>query len=740
MAEQIEATARDESLAKNLIDDEYICNLVKDTWDQGVIQRETNADRRELFEASWRETTQPDSNGPWERSANFHIPLALTFGKAIHARLWQIFSSPNGFFKVEARNEAFQEKEEMIKYFMDWVVYEFCNGNTGAKREFDKWLWDVVFEGHGYLKCFWKKDQQEYREIVPVVKQEEFLNFDPSTLTGATSFKTSVKEEEQDVIKDVDTPQIRRILWEDVMLPIGQNDPQDADHVITRVMMNGEDMKAYAEQGLFFKEAVAECLGDTENPYLATEVDGQIKQERALIDGYSALSELNETHVIYEYYGPAYIQNEVWSATDLDNDINKKKREIVAWIHKGQNRLLGWTYLNRVSPGGIRPIFRSDYVTIPDRSDGVGVPEMLYDIGRYADAVHNLKFDNGTLASIPMFAYRNGSTSLKPSTYRIEPGKGIPVDDINDIKTLQFPYLNQFGTQETQELFSYAERITAVNELNLGALPTKVGALRNATGSNLISQESSIQLEPHFDRIAHCMNRLLQFLFRLCRERIPEETVFRVTGQKGDPVFGVVNRKDLEGDFDFRISVDILGQSQQEKQQKAILAMQTLINPAFTQTGVVTPSNIYRLCENFVRTQRLGRISDFVTEPQGYQEAKITPSERIYRIVVGNFMEPPIESTVRMDDNHEQALAVYQGFKDSDAYGLLTSPNQLHALEAVVAAHQQMMAAQQAGGVPNTTGMQVPQEGLGPVDAVIGGGGETLQSNNPGVTPNGPVV
>lgn len=735
----LEATKRDESLSKNLVDEDYIVKTVLDTWEAGMRERETNSDRRELFEASWREFNQRDIRGPWKNSANFHVPVTFTFGKAIHARLFQLISSPNGFFKVESRTEAFRAQEDKIKYFMDWVVYDFCNNGNGAKREFDKWLWDICFEGSGYLKCFWKKDQKEYREIVPVVTREEVLQFSPSNPTGATAFNISVEDEEQDIIKEVETPQIRRILFEDVMLPLGETDPQESSHVITRVFMETEELKQHADQGLFFKEAVEESLAWTDNPYLSDGRDDQIKQERAIIDGYDVLSDENLKHTVLEYYGPAYIMSEVFSEMELDKDISKSKREIVAWVHKGSQKLLGWTYLNRVSPGGIRPIFKADYITVPERSDGVGVPELLYDISRYIDAVHNLKFDNGTLASIPMFAYRNQSSSLKPMTYRMEPGMGIGLDDINDMKVFNFPYLGQFGTQETQELFGYAERVLAVNELTLGAIPNKVGALRNATGSNMLAQESNIQLEPHFDRIAHTLNKLLQFLFRLCRERIKEDLYFRVTGERGDPVFGSVNRKDLEGEYDFRISVDILGQSQLEKQQKAVLAMQTLMNPAFMQSGIVTPDNLYRLAENFVRTQRIGRISDYVTMPQGYQGPKVSANERIYRIIVGAFVEPPIEETVRLDDNHEEALRIYQGFKDSEAYGLLSTNAQLAALEAVINQHNQLLLAQQAGGNPNMSGMQVPRDGFGAIDPQLGGGGETLQTSNPAV-PNGPVV
>lgn len=740
MADNTSATVRDESLSKNLVDENYIVDLVLDTWTRGEVERETNLERRLAFENSWRQFQTEDLTGPWENSANFHIPLAFTFGKATHARLWQIFSAPQGFFKVESRNQAFQEKEDHVKRFMDFMLFEYANGGIGAKREFDKWLWDVVFQGSGYIKCYWKTDIREYREIVPVLEKTTTYSVDPTSLTGATSFETSISEEEQDIIEEVEFPEVRRVLWEDVQLPIGYTDPQDAPHVVTRVFMSDNDMKDYVTQKKFFTEAVESCLGDTTNIYLNHGVESGVKEARAETDGYDPLNGANNMHIILEYMGPAYVLKEMFNVDELDKDVTETKREIVAWVHKDKKRLLGWTYMNRVSPGGIRPLFKSDYVTIPDRADGVGVPELLYDIGRYMDASHNLKFDNGTIASIPMFAYRNSSTSLKSLTYRMKPGQGIPLDDINDIRPFNIPYLGSFGSQETQELNSIAEKMIALNELSMGALPSKVGALRNATGSNIIAQESSIQLEPHFDRIASCMNRFLQFFFRLCRERVKEGLYYRVTNDQGNPVFGTVSRADLKGDFDFKISVDLLGQSQIEKQQKAVLAMQTLINPVFLQTGIVTPENLYHLVENFIRSQRLGRVSDYCTPPQGYTGPKLTVNERLSRIIVNSFDNPPIEKTIRMDEDHEEAIRQLEAFKANEQlFGLLQTPGQLAALANLISEHNRMLIAQQAGGNPNISGMQVPRDGFGAVSPTLGGGGESLQTENV-ATPNGPVV
>ncbi len=292
-------------------------------------------------------------------------------------------------------------------------------------------------------------------------------------------------------------------------------------------------------------------------------------------------------------------------------------KEIVAWVHKATKRVLGWTYLHRISPGGIRPIFKGDFVKFPDRQNGVGVAELIYEEQRYDQAVTNMRIDNGTLASIPMFAYRQ-SSGLKPQTMRVRPGHGIPVDDVNDMKVFQFPFLQGFGYQESALMESKAEGLLAISEIQLGRAPDKVGALRNATGSNLLASESGIQLEIHFDRVARCINRLLQFLFRLSRERMPHTLYYRVTGERGEPIFGKVNREDLKGEYDFKISVDILGQSQLEKQQQSVLLMQTLMNPAFSQTGVVTPDNFYNLAKNFLKAHRLGRIDDYIKMLQDF--------------------------------------------------------------------------------------------------------------------------
>jgi hypothetical protein len=735
--DQEEVSKRDQTLSIGKIDEEYIASTVIEGWQHANDQRQTYLSRHQVFENSWRDLTSEGNFGPWENSSNFKSKLILKYGKATHARLWQLFSNPSGFYNAEARQEPFKDREQKVKQFMDFVLTSYCNGKLGARAEFDKFLWDLVFKGSGYLKCHWKREVHEYEEVVPTLEVTEKIIFDKENFTGVPMTETKLVEREKAQVDVIETPQVRRLVWEDVVLPVGESDPQESAWVINRVFMSDEDLKQKAESGFFNHEAVEEAIKVKDTRFNSQEKTDDIKQDRLRADGDDMMLNAFENgyHCVYEWYGKAYVDSEV----DLLNDrvdLSKIPREIVAWVHKGTSKVLGWTYLHRISPGGLRPIFKGDFVGFPDRSNGVGVAELIYEEQRYQESVINMRIDNGTLASLPMFAYRQ-SSGLKPQSLRVKPGQGIPVDDVNDIKVFQFPFLQGFGYQEEMAMESKAEGLLAISDIQLGRAPDKVGALRNATGSNLLASEAGIQLEIHFDRLARCIDRTLQFLFRLCRERMPDELYYRVTGDRGEPIFGKVNREDLKGEYDFKISVDVLGQSQSEKQQQAVLMMQTLINPAFTQTGVVTPENMYNLCKNFLKVNKLGRVDDYLTKPQGYVE-RITPAERIYRLSFSMFANPAIEDTVTLDENHQQSLEDYAKFEQTDLFGLFNQ-EALAAYARLKQRHMQMLQAQQAGSNPNLSGMQIPREGFAAIGQQGGGQMSQVVGNNPSEA-TGPLV
>lgn len=743
--EEQEVPNRYQTLSLSKIDEDYLSQLVDRNWRESANEREDFLTRREEWMANWRSLQAEPKEGPWEDSANFHVPLTLTYGKAIHARLWQLFSDRSGFFAVAARREVNKDKEMPVKEFMDWIWTYWANRKQGCKDVMDDFLWNVVFDGSGYLKLYWHRERNEYLDSVPVKDISEKLIFDRINLTGRV--EQSVKLEEEDELREevFECPMISTLEIEDVVTPVGQPDPQLADYVICRSECSDEQLKVFVENGRFDRDAVEFAIQHRSSRLAASsDPTTAIKELREQIDGDQAYSPYtrDNCHVILEWYGKAYIEKEY--VTEDEKDLDKFPQEVVVWVHQATRKVLGWTYLYRISPSGLRPIFKADLLRFPGRNVGVGVGELLSDIQLNTDALYNMRIDNGTIASIPMGFYR-ASSGLKADVMRIAPGTLYPVDDIADIRFGQFPYLQGFGQQEEAQLTNYAEKLLTVSDLQMGLAPQKVGALRNATGSNLIASESGIQLEIHFDRLARTLDKILQSLFRLCRQRMPEELYYRVTGDRGQHIFGKVNKDDLRGEYDFQINVDILGQSRLEKQQAATLKMQTLINPVFLQTGVVGPRNLYALAKDFLRAYKTERIDEYLTPPPDYQGDMISAAERFYRIAVGQL--EGLADTVRLNEDHEKALQIYEAFKSNDTYyGMLNRPEQVAALEQVIERHMQMLAAQQNQGqgmVNNVTGMQVPQGGMPALEGVVGGGGGSLQGQMAAQgmgTPQGPVV
>jgi hypothetical protein len=734
---KVKDSIRFKTMPLSKIDQSKLGQIIKTEWTSTSQDRNEFLLKREDYTANWRDLNGQPHQGPWENSSNFNVPITLFYGKAIHARLWQIFSYKNSFFGVRARKEVFAEKEESIRTFMQFVLNDYANGKNGIRDQLDKILWDNVFDGSGYVKVYWQRDEHKYLEVVPVAETREKTIFDQANLTGRTEFEVIQKEEEQIRTESIETPQLRRCLMEDVILPAGQDDPQEADYVIHRVFMTAEQLKARAREGKFDEDVVRECL-EHQSSFLAGDQDVEIKRERFEQDGIDDWDGYYKTHhPVLERYGKIYVKRDIDG--DEATDYEETAEEAIVWVHQATGKVLGWTYLFRVSPSGIRPIFKFDFIKFPDRSTGVGVGEVLQSTQQSINAVYNLRQDNGMLASTPFGFYRSAA-GLKPDKYRIEPGLMIPTDNPQqDVRVVQMPFLQGFGYQEEEKLIGYAERLLSISDLQIKGSSDKVGLFRTASGASAVQQESGIQLEIHFDRIARTMTKVLQCMFRLCRERMPSELYYRVTGEDGKPIFGKVNRDDLRGEYDFECDVDVLSQGRIEQQQSATLLLQTMMNPAFLQTGIVNPDNLYHMAKNFLIKNRISRPDLYVSEPPQYQGEPLRPEERVFRIVVGQFENPPIEDTVRLNDNHERALQIYDAFKESDQFGLLSNPSQVQALERLIAKHQQLLAAQQAGGNPNMIGMQTPREGMAPIEAMGQGAPTQGTLGAPMGEVNGPV-
>lgn len=725
---------RDETLKLSKIDTDYLERLIYDQIQAFDIAHQDYYDQRRDWLLALRDLRYQYKEGYFDDASDLHVPYTLIMTKALHARIFQTFSQEN-FFSVEANNIAFQEREEIVTQFMNWVLSKWVNRGKGKDDVIDAFIQDVVDEGTGVLKLWQDRWQHTFVDVDVEVEEVEqpqiFADEENLDVEPEISLKTKIKNVKKTIKHSA--PAFATVNLGDFMMPPGYRDVQDAPYVAHRVMLRDEDLKLRAQQGRLDESLVEEALERRRAFVRHSEEMGRTDTRRRLreLEGVSGPESEMQTfrdsgmHSVIEWYGKAYVEKMV--DDDTFKDVDTLPEEIVIWYHEDLRKILGWTYLHRISPSGNRPFYKADFMPSKERAFGVGVAEMLWSLNNHIDAVHNIKLDNGILASMQWGVYRSGST-FKPDVFKIKPGDLIPVEDINDIRSMQVPYLGQFGDNEELALTGYGEKLLAINDINLGNLTGRgvAGALRNATGASFVDRQANIQLHPHLSRIARTLKRFLGDLFILSRSRMDEQLFFRVTGEDGRAIFGKATREELRGDFDFSIEVNLAASSEAERQQRATLMLQTVLNPTFMQTGIVQPTNLYAVIKEYLIRHQVRNIDAYITKPANYTGAPLTPEQRIFKILMGQYDDPvPIEQTVRPEENHEIALATYDKFKDAPLFGVLKR-EQVAALGALMAAHQNFMMMLAAGpqGMPNSSGTQMPGQGglpaLGPEEGTLG--------------------
>lgn len=751
-----ESLDRDKSLPLSQIDEQFYIEHSKRVLSEFNESHVDYFRERDMWLSAARDLRHQWEEGPYQNQSDIHLPYTLTMAKAIHARLYEAFGQSQGFFSVEANNEAYQEREAGIKYFMDWVLAKFINRGDGFKPFLDRFLDDLVYEGSAIAKTTWDVWEHSYKDLEYEVieeESEELVADQNGDLQRIRIPVTRMKVKNKNVEETKSAPRIAAVDLGDFYMPPGFQSTHLAPWCAHRVYMTDDDMKQRANQGKFNKDAVEEAI--TKRTSTSTSDDNYSSHSRAK-DSVGRLEGINTqqdgsqsvrydtyNHSIIEFYTKAYVTDEV---TDDDMDkVSSKQQEIVYWYHEASDTFLGWTYLYRISPNGKRPFFKADFLPARERAYGLGVSELLYSISMYMDAMHQLKMDNGLLSSLQFGVYRSSST-LKPDVFRVEPGELVPVEDPNDVKFTSFPYLGDFGEKEEMSLRNYGTEILPINDIALGNFGQKgvAGAMRNATGASVVDRQSNIQLSPHLDRIALCIGNALNAIFIMCRERMPNNLFYRVMGEDGSPVFGDARREELMGDYDFNIEVDMMGASEAEKQQRATLMMQTLLNPTWMQLGLVTPGNYYEVLASYLKAYNVKRLHKYITKPQGYDGPPISSQERLFRIVSGMYDNPPIEDTVMMNENHEGAIKDIDYFMQSKLFGLIDDPKGLAALQALYMRHKEMLQMMQnPNPVANISGTQMPnqgglpalQDGMQPSKNTVGQG----PLSAPEGEPNGPI-
>jgi hypothetical protein len=675
----VDADLRDQVVAKlykQLIDKD-IGQKVSELWTAGNANRAAWSEKMKVYLQSIDDHSVSDTSGPFEGSSRLHLPIPLIVCKTFHSRMYQALMGVDTPFYTKARNQASNDRVQTVSDTMRYYVYDGSNYGRGIDQVVDLWLWDWITTGVGLKKWRWDCRYERYIDVVEEMEPGVAKIVVQNGIEQAVPTMQTVEKEVTVTKKTFEGPVCDLVSPEDIRIVGGGGDPDLADAVLHRQFLTASELWTLADRKVFDIDAVKTVVAAGKD-YEESAVGNEIKLQRKENSGQAKISgeeDLDRYEIL-----------EAYLAMDVDGSgINTN---VVVWVHNRTRELLRATYLRRISPTGERPFVKADFQPRKDQEYAAGMIELIHPLAREMDAIHNMRLDFGMISVMPFGFYR-ASSGIDPATIQLEPGALIPVD--NPQTDVFFPNLGNrtvFGMQEEAAIQQMIERVTNINDINLGMINGQ-GATRTATGSRLISGEMSSNLDVYLRRLNRAWKKSLRCLLHMLQHRIPEGMSFRLTGDDGKDYWRTVeSTKELEGDFDIEVLPNSQSSNQQIQIEQAQQIIQVTSNPLYIQMGLVGAPEIYESLKNFFMAVGVRDFGRYLTKMDpNIAYAKLTPEQEANLVLHG------IDVPVMPQMDHEGFLGWFQMAHDSDEILGQFNEEQTVRLARQAKQHEQMQQA-----------------------------------------------
>lgn len=703
------------------IDDKYLVERAIGRFQSYETDRAEWIRRREEFYLGWDDFTTPTRKGLFDGSSNFHLPLTEIQCQAMHAKIMQAIFFIYPWFYVDPQEDADIARIQKIERFMRYVLERYANFHRGIYSAIDDWAWDLTTEGIGMLSRGWCTNQ---RRAVIVDENPDFLrqridlrkmleDTDESDFDKLARQMVKLPYIEKSIIRTVFNGPV--IIAEDPAyvlfkgLVVDATDLDEHETVIKVCYFSRDQILQWKDSEYFDEEAADKIL--SQPPDKRGISDARINRVRFAQDWQTGVNTTNPQvqDDVYEFLV-------VYDRVNLSGKTayNEYRDEVVYMVHSKSMSLCRWTFLDRISPSGKRPLHMAHLYRRPRRSTGRGMVQTMYALNECQDILINQSLDAGILANNPMFGYR-GDSPFDPQEIRVEPGLGIKCGDPNqDIRFFQWPVNPNWSLPIQNLISSMASQLTSIGPTQLGQLGPSVGPLRSTSGVNAMNSMSDVQLDVIYRRVKECVSGLFEGLYMDCQQWMDDKLKVSVLGADGEPLMNengeFIKEEISQQDLRIRVHFGLYANSQNlnrvAQKQVAMEMGQMLLQRIGLETGVVRPENVYEIYMNILRSSGVMRPDRFISKPSGGLSLPI--AIEIQMIMQG--LMPPI---VMADTERELKLEKYNQVLDSDQaameiqYGRVAA-NAIEILKKVIAAHQRIAETlKKPSNVTNPTGSNI---------------------------------
>jgi len=653
------------------LDDQQIQELNSwiDNKKNAIVKSRTEfMDRQRKYLFSYDDFISYVRKGPWNGSSNYHMPLTQIMVSAQISKLYNIITAHDAT-TFSPRETTDETMVLAMKKLRDWYLFDYINEYRGIKTVAWEACFDTVTVGFGLLFRNWLIKERKTLVIEENELRREMQDLDPQMeeLARSVSDPSEVPEKKVDIsaykeswkiIKEFEGTKIQSVPFERCFFPNDIPEINDMDFPecvllqsdTTLSQVKIKELQGEYREGAFDKAEAESPKAD----HSSTTDEKDIKDRRDHLTGYS--SEYSE------YTNQERVMEHCFCRYDVDGD-GIAEDVIITRTEKGT--LLKAVYLDRVSKSGKRPLYKFDCFAKPRQALSRGVPEFLYNLNEKMDLNHNMRQDYMQIQMAPMFAFRS-SSSLDKQELTITPGKGIPVDDVNqDIRILSFNTNIGALFKDEQMDWEMANRMTSTSPLAQGQMPDTVGAQRSTSGVLTMLKQMDNEFKPRMEIIAQQWKRLEKDLLEDLDFRVDPQLKARVLGPSVEKMFE--NQGDFNSIFritsmlDMTIDVASIINSEEMKKNDAAIIFQMLSTPGIAQQfGIVTPKGIYYAFSDVLKLY--GRDPERYLDKPEFVEKALTLWQEIQ--VCGQGEIPPMS----MMDDHEKKASELQAFMQTAEY------------------------------------------------------------------------
>lgn len=242
-----------------------------------------------------------------------------------------------------------------------------------------------------------------------------------------------------------------------------------------------------------------------------------------------------------------------------------------------------------------------------------GLPEMIEDLVKEVDTQHNQKIDSQTLRNAPMVTYRAGI--VNPNLIKFVPSQAIPRQSPDDVIFMNNTNLNAEFSYKDEQMILEMKIEELIGQIDFG-LQSMVNRRQPRTAYEVGQQGQSAQLvfSLDADTYTESFSELFSMVWDLWCQYGNDQEEFMYFGQNGWEKIRL-SREEVQGKYKIIVRGNDQNFNPESRREKAMMIMQTSLNPIALQSGVVQPKNLYNIFKKFYQTLDEAAWMEYITDP-----------------------------------------------------------------------------------------------------------------------------